>query len=74
MRRLAGFSRQRRYLTFRLAMVWSGVLLLVLAFAGEAESYRITWNGLLVHGRPGVGKTFVAKATAGEFVRTARMA
>jgi transitional endoplasmic reticulum ATPase len=40
---------------------------LFLAFSGEAEVYKLTWNGVLLHGRPGVGKTFVARAAAGEF-------
>ena len=39
----------------------------LLAFTDEADSYKIRFNGLLLHGPAGVGKTFVAKATAGEF-------
>ena len=39
----------------------------LLAFTDEADAYKIRFNGLLLHGPAGVGKTFVAKATAGEF-------
>ena len=40
---------------------------LTLAFAGEARAHRLRWNGLVLHGPPGVGKSFIARATAGEF-------
>jgi ATP-dependent 26S proteasome regulatory subunit len=40
---------------------------LVLAFSDTADAYRINWNGILLHGDPGVGKSFVVAAVAGEF-------